>query len=63
MRDTIEIPIACMKCRKYGHNITDCRKKEKDKKEKVKMKMKQDSVEIKTSCSTTLNDRIKNGKK
>ena len=52
LKDSIEIPIACIRCRKYGHHVTDCRKeekakKEKDKKEKVKMKIKQDGVEIK----------------
>ena len=31
----------CHKCKKYGHHVTDYRKKEKDKKEKIKMKIKQ----------------------
>ena len=47
MIDSIEIPIACIRCKKYGHHVTDCRKKEKDKKEKIKMKIKQDDVKIK----------------
>ena len=47
LKDSIEIPIACIRCRKYGHHVTDCRKKEKDKKEKIKMKIKQDDVKIK----------------
>ena len=52
MNDSIDIPIVCIKCRKYGHYVTDGRKeekakKEKDKKEKIKMKIKQDDVEIK----------------
>ena len=43
LKDSIDIPTVCIKCRKYGHHITDCRKeekakKEKDKKEKIKMK-------------------------
>ena len=43
LKDSIEIPIACIKCRKYGHQVTECGKgekamKEKDKKEKTKMK-------------------------
>ena len=42
LKDSIEIPIACIRYRKYGHHVTNCRKKEK-----VKMKIKQDGVEIK----------------
>ena len=43
MKDSINIPIACIKCRKYGHHVMDCgkeenKKKEKDKKEKTKKK-------------------------
>ena len=43
LKDSIEIPIACIKCRKYGHQVMECGKgekamKEKDKKEKTKMK-------------------------
>ena len=47
LKDSIEIPIACIKCRKYGHHIIECEivKKGKDKKEKTKKK--QDSVDIK----------------
>ena len=65
MKDSIDIPIACIKCRKYGHHVTKCgkgekAKKEKDKKEKTKMK--QDGINIKTSNFTRLNDRSKNGK-
>ena len=52
LKDSIEIPIGCIRCRKYGHHVTDCRKeekakKEKDKKENIKIKIKQDDVEIK----------------
>ena len=53
LRDFIEIPIACIRCRKYGHHVTDCRKKENDKKEKIKIKIEQDDVDIK---SITLQD-------
>ena len=65
LKDSIDIPIACIKCRKYGHHVTKCgkgekAKKEKDKKEKTKMK--QDGINIKTSNFTRLNDRSKNGK-
>ena len=45
LKDSIYIPIACFKCRKYGYHVTKCRKREKDKKEKAKMK--QDEVDIK----------------
>ena len=49
MKDSIDIPIACIKCRKYGHHVTDCRKKEKEKAKdkKEKTKVKQDRVDIK----------------
>ena len=49
MKESIDIPIACFKCRKYGHHATECEKKEKAKKEKDKKemtKMKQDGVDI-----------------
>ena len=38
LKDSIDIPIACIKCRKYGHHVTECQKKEKakDKKERQK---------------------------
>ena len=45
MKDSIDIPIACIKCRKYGHHVTECGKREKAKKEKTKMK--QDGTNIK----------------
>ena len=45
LKDSIDIPTVCIRCRKYGHHITDCRKEEKDKKEKIKMK--QDKVDTK----------------
>ena len=50
MKDSIDIPIACIKCGKYGHHVTDCGKGKKDKKEKDKKerkKMKQDGTNIK----------------
>ena len=50
MKDSIYIPIACFKCRKYGHHVTECGKREKARKEKdkkEKTKMKQDEVDIK----------------
>ena len=45
MEDSIYIPIACIKYRKYGHHVMKCGKREKAKKEKTKMK--QDGVKIK----------------
>ena len=38
LKDSIEIPIACIKCRKYGHHVTECEKGKKDTKEKTKKK-------------------------
>ena len=38
LKDSIDIPIACIKCRKYGHHITECGKKEKEKEKKEKKK-------------------------
>ena len=52
LKDSINIPIACIKCRKYGHHVMECGKEEKVKKEKEKdkkekTKMKQDEIDIK----------------
>ena len=50
LKDSIEIPTACIKCRKYGHHVIECGKGEKTKKEKdkkEKTKAKQDRVDIK----------------
>ena len=60
LKDSIDIPIACIKCRKYGHHVTKCGKGEKTKKEKTEMK--QDGINIKTSNFTRLNDYSKNCK-
>ena len=65
MKDSIDRPIVCNKCRKYGHHLTECRKrekanKEKDKKEKTKMK--QDGVDIKPVTLQGLMTEVKNGK-
>ena len=49
LKDSINIPIVCIRCRKYGHNVTNCRKEEKAKKEKDKkeeIRKKQDRVDI-----------------
>ena len=59
MKDSIEIPIACIKCWKYGYHVMECEKGKKDKKDKTKeIRWCRD----KTSNSTRLNDRSKNGK-
>ena len=50
LEDSIYIPIACIRYRKYGHHVMKCGKREKAKKEKdkkEKTKMKQDGVNIK----------------
>ena len=57
LKDSIDIPIACFKCRKYGHHVTECGKREKAKKEKTKVK--QDGVDIK---SVTLQDLMTEAK-
>ena len=33
LKDSIDIPIDSIKCRKYGHHVTECGKGEKAKKE------------------------------
>ena len=50
LKDSIEIPIACIRCRKYEHHVTDCRKKENDKKEKIKIKIDRKSVVRERVC-------------
>ena len=58
LKDSIDIPIACIKCRKYGPHVTECGKREKDKKEKKKLK--QDGTNIKL---VTLQDLMIEAKK
>ena len=57
LKDSIDIPMACIRCRKYGHHVTDCRKEEKAKKEK--MKIKQDGTKIKPVTLQDLMTEIK----
>ena len=45
LKYSIDIPITCINCRKYGHPVMECGKREKDKKEKKKLK--QDGTNIK----------------
>ena len=40
LKDSIEIPIACIKCRKYGHHVTECGKEEKTKKKEKEKDIK-----------------------
>ena len=47
MKDSIDILIACIKCRKYGHHVTECEKAKKGKDKKEKTKKKQNGVDIK----------------
>ena len=50
MKESIDIPIPCIKCRKYWHHATECEKGEKAKKgkdKKEKTKKKQDGINIK----------------
>ena len=58
LKDSIDIPIVCIKCRKYGPHVTECGKREKDKKEKKKLK--QDGTNIKL---VTLQDLMIEAKK
>ena len=68
LKDSIDIPIACIKCRKYGHQVTKCAKGEKAKKGKDKTEKTKKFIEktrwsrYKTSNSTRLNDGSKNSK-
>ena len=51
LKESIDIPITCIKCRKYGHHATEFGKGEKVKKEKEKKektKKKQDGIDIKS---------------
>ena len=62
MKEFIDIPIVCIKCRTYGHYATECEKEEKAKKEKdkkEKTKKKQDGVDIK---SVTIQDLMTEAK-
>ena len=38
LKDAINIPIVCIKCKGYGHHAKECGKKENVKKEMTKMK-------------------------
>ena len=49
LKDSIDIPIVCIRCKKYGHHVSDSKKEEKAKKEKdkkEKIKIKQDKNDI-----------------
>ena len=69
LTDSIDIPIVCIRCKKYGHHVTKCRKKEKDKERKektpvslqdlmIEAKMiKQEIKEIKEDNSIDINEQ------
>ena len=38
LEESIDIPIVCIRCKKYGHHVTEYRKQEKDKERKEKKK-------------------------
>ena len=69
LKESIDIPIVCIKCKKYGHHVTECRKKEKDKERKEKTPVslqdlmteakmiKQENKEIKEDNSTDINEQ------
>ena len=62
LKDSIDIPIACIKCGKYWHHAMECEKGEKAKKrkdKKEKTKKKQEGVDIK---SVTLRDLMTKAK-
>ena len=60
LKYSIDIPITCINCRKYGHPVMECGKREKDKKEKKKIETRWNKH--KTSNPTRFNDRSKNSK-
>ena len=69
LTDSIDIPIVCIRSKKYGHHVTECRKKEKDKERKKKTlvslqdlmteakMIKQEIKEIKEDNSTDINEQ------
>ena len=69
LKDSINIPIVCIRCKKCGHHVTDCRKKEKDKERKEKTPVslqdlmteakmiKQENKDIKEDNSTDINEQ------
>ena len=60
LKDSIDIPIDYIKCRKYGHHVMECEKGKKYKKEKTKKK--QGEVEIKPVTLQDLMTEEKNSK-
>ena len=38
LKESIDITIVCIRCKKYGHHVTECQKKEKDKERNEKTK-------------------------
>ena len=49
LKDSIDIPITCIKYKKYGHHATECEKVKKLRKEKIRkkrQKRRKDGVDI-----------------
>ena len=59
LKDSIDIPIACIKWRKYGHHATECEKAKKGKDKKENTKKKQIGIDIKP---LTLQDLVTKAK-
>ena len=65
LKDSIDIPIVCIRCKKYGHHVTDCRKEEKAKKEKIKIKQDKKLITLQelVTEAKTIKQEIKEIKK
>ena len=59
LKDSIDISIACIKWRKYGHHATECEKAKKGKDKKENTKKKQIGIDIKP---VTLQDLVTKAK-
>ena len=59
LKDSIDISIACIKWRKYGHHATECEKDKKGKDKKENTKKKQIGIDIKP---VTLQDLVTKAK-
>ena len=55
LTDSTDIPIVCIRCKQYGHHVTECRKKEKDKERKEKM-----AVSLQDLMTEAKNDKTRN---
>ena len=55
LTDSTDIPIVCIRCKQYGHHVTECRKKEKDKERKEKT-----AVSLQDLMTEAKNDKTRN---